>query len=75
MTTTHYTVSQARNRLGKLIGEAIAGERVVLTHYGVPAIVMVPLATGPGSTGHILECVAPWMEAGTSRQGPESERP
>ena len=39
----HYTVSEARNNLGRLIRLAIDGHEVVLTYYGVPAVRLMPV--------------------------------
>ncbi len=44
METTHYPVTEARNKLSSLINRAVKdGERIVLDLHGLPAVVLVPV--------------------------------
>lgn len=44
--TTHYSVTEARNHLSSLIRRAVKdGERIVLDLQGLPAVVLVPVAS------------------------------
>lgn len=44
--TTHYPVTEARNKLSSLIIRAVkGGERIVIDLQGLPAVVLVPVAS------------------------------
>lgn len=44
--TTHYPVTEARNKLSSLIHRAVKdGERIVIDLQGLPAVVLVPVAS------------------------------
>lgn len=42
---THYPVTEARNHMSLLIQRAVNGERIVIDLHGLPAVVLVPVAS------------------------------
>ncbi len=42
---THYPVTEARNHMSLLIQRAVKGERIVIDLHGLPAVVLVPIAS------------------------------
>jgi prevent-host-death family protein len=50
-TMTAYSVADAKNRLPKLIDQALQGEEIVITRRGKPVVEIRPVAARPSPPG------------------------